>query len=107
MDVLHTPAAEHNGLTLRVYENSPNRTRTFCGHCGTNLTYTIFPMVEGFPDIFDTILGTIDGEDLEKGWLAPDRHLWWEKGIPWVQALTTVGLELPKHPTFKVSEFVQ
>ena len=65
------------------------------------------PMVEGFPDIFDTILGTIDREDLEKEWMAPDRHCWWEKGIPWVQELATGGLELPKHPTFKVNEFIE
>lgn len=100
------PAAE-GGSTLRRFGSSPKRTRTFCGNCGTNLTYAIFPMVEGFPDIFDTLLGTVDRGDLERDWLAPERHCWWSKGVPWVQALARGGLQIPKHPTFKVSEFAE
>ena len=92
------------GTTLKFFGSSPQRTRTFCGHCGTNLTYAIFPMVEGFPDIFDTVLGTVDRGDLEKDWLAPERHCWWSKGVPWVQDLVRGGLRIPKHPTFKVGE---
>ena len=64
-------------------------------------------MVEGFPDIFDTVLGTVDREDLEKGCLAPDRHCWWSKGVPWVQALARDGSQIPRHPSFKVSEFAE
>lgn len=107
MDVLTAGAATAEGSTLRCFGSSPKRTRTFCGHCGTNLTYAIFPMVEGFPDIFDTVLGTVDREDLEKDWLAPDRHCWWSKGVPWVQALARDGSQVPRHPSFKVREFAE
>ena len=60
MKVLKTGALAADGSTLRHFGSSPMRARTFCGYCGTNLTYAIFPMVEGFPDIFDTVLGTVD-----------------------------------------------
>ena len=107
MDVLKAGAPEVEGSTVRWFGSSPKRTRTFCGHCGTNLTYAIYPMVEGFPDIFDTVLGTVDRADLEKDWLTPERQCWWDKGIPWVQGLVCDGLQTPRHPTFKVSEFVE
>lgn len=107
MTVLQADGSGAQGTTVRFYGSSPKRTRTFCGHCGTNLTYAIFPMVEGFPDIFDTILGTVDREDLESDWLVPDRHCWWSKGVPWVQNLVQGGLRIPKHPTFNVSEIAE
>ena len=107
MTVLQADGSGAQGTTLRFFGSSPKRTRTFCGHCGTNLTYAIFPMVEGFPDIFDTILATVDREDLENGWLAPDRHCWWSKGVPWVQSLVEGRLRVPKHLTFKVNEIAE
>jgi len=107
MEALKAGASAAEGSTLRFFGSSPKRTRTFCGHCGTNLTYAIFPMIEGFPDIFDTVLGTVDREYLEQEWLAPDRHCWWSKGIPWVQTLSRGGLQIPRHPAYKVSDFAE
>ncbi len=104
MEVLRAGSRAAEGSTLSFYGSSPQRTRTFCGHCGTNLTYAIFPMVQGLPDLFDTVLGTLDRGDLESA--SPERHCWWERGIPWVQAMTSGGPEIPRHPTFKVNEFV-
>ena len=98
------PADEKS--TVRYYGSSPKITRTFCGNCGTNLTYQIFPMVEGYPDIFDTVLGTIDRENLEKEWFVPDRQCWWSLGVPWVQKFSSEGLKVPKHPIYKVNELV-
>ncbi len=63
-------------------------------------------MGEGFPEIFDVILGTLDREDLEKEWMAPDRHCWWSCGINWVQDLSNRRKVLPVHPTYKVNEFL-
>ena len=90
---------------LRWYISSSSRARTFCGHCGTNLTYAIYPMVEGFPDIFDTLLGSVDRSDLERAWMAPERHSWWSLGIGWVKDGVRKGFAGPRHPIFKVSEF--
>ena len=64
-------------------------------------------MIEGFPDIFDVVLGTFDREDLQKDWLKPDRQLWWDYGIEWVQKMTSGGLSIPRHPTSKPNEFVE
>ena len=93
---------------LTFYESSEGRRRTFCGRCGTSLAYAIFPMLEGWPDMLDIVLGTIDRQDLENDGLAPERHLWWECGIPWVQRLSDGGAEaLPKYPIYKINEFVE
>ena len=115
---------------LRWYISSSHRARTFCNHCGTNLTYAIYPMppiAAGFPDLFDTLLGTVDRADLErkgpvgkqgaesvgKGgeegevnwWMAPERHLWWGLGLEWVKDGVRNGFKGPRHPDFRVSEF--
>ncbi|KAI4210963.1 MAG: hypothetical protein LQ351_006190 [Letrouitia transgressa] len=94
--------------TVRWYISSPARARTFCAHCGTNLTYAIFPMVQWYPDIFDVLVGTMDRAELEAEWMAPERQCWWSKGIGWVQRLSLEGLkEVPKHPTSRVREVVE
>ena len=61
---------EKERTTIRFFHSSLKRTRAFCGHCGTNVNHQIWPMVEGFPDIFDVVLGTVDREGLEVvgGW---------------------------------------
>lgn len=33
--------------------------------------------------MFDVALGTVDREYLEH--LAPDRHLWWDRAVPWIK----------------------
>ena len=50
------------------------------------------------------MLSTVDREDLENDWLAPERQCWWSKGIPWAQALSSVGTQVAKHPTSKLDE---
>ena len=101
---LFTPGPNKDKYHLKFYHSSPPVTRTFCGRCGTNLTYFLG---RGLPDeIFDVILGTMDREDLEGEWMAPDRHCWWDCGIKWVQELSNGGKGLPAHPRSRVDEFV-
>ena len=103
---LFKPGRDKDKYHLNFYQSSPAVTRTFCGRCGTNLTYFISDgMGEGFPEIFDVVLGTLDREVLEKDWMAPDRHCWWSCGIKWIQELSNGEKVLPVHPTFKVNEF--
>lgn len=64
-------------------------------------------MVEGWPDLFDTLLGTVDRGDLEREWMAPERQCWWSRGVPWVQRLVDGGLGIPRHPTVKLGEIVE
>lgn len=107
MTALRQNSPESRGSTLRWYVSSPNRTRTFCGHCGTNLTYAILPMVEGYPDIYDVVLGTLDRGDFEKGWVQPERCVWWGRGVGWVQGMMSQGLGGPRHDTGDVSVCVE
>jgi len=36
--------------------------------------------------------------------MAPDRHCWVGKGIPWVGRLTNGVKEMPRHETFRLNE---
>ncbi|MCJ1391751.1 hypothetical protein MMC18_004616 [Xylographa bjoerkii] len=104
---LFRPGPQSDKYWLKFYKSSSCATRSFCGRCGTNLTYAIWPSMgegEGWPDIFDVVLGTLEREDLEKEYMAPDRHCWVECEIGWVRELTSGGRELPRHPTYKVNE---
>ncbi len=92
---------------LSMYESSPLRTRFFCSRCGINLAYAVVPMPEGWVDMLDLVLGSVDREDLETEALAPERHLWWDCGIPWVQEMSKGYRDLVKHPIFKVNEVVK
>ena len=64
-------------------------------------------MVEGYPDIYDVVLGTLDRGDFEKGWVQPERHVWWECGVGWVQEMVKGGLGGPRHDTGDVSVCVE
>lgn len=105
MTALREDSPESKDSSLRWYNSSPYRTRTFCGNCGTNLTYAIFPMVEGYPDIFDVVLGTLDRECLQDDYVKPERHLWWDCGLEWVKELTSGGPKIPRHPKSRPNEF--
>lgn len=93
---------------LSSYQSSEGRTRFFCGRCGTCLAYSMRPMPEGWPDMLDILLGTVDRNDLDTGWLEPERHLWWDFGVDWIRNFASSGAGgLEKHPTYKVNELVQ
>lgn len=57
----------------------------------------------------DILVGTVDRADLEKEWMKPQRELWWDMGIPWIQELAsdgTVKMDMPRHPLWKVNVHV-
>ena len=100
------PGPASTNSFLDFYESSAGRRRSFCGRCGTMVAYAALPMPHGWPDMLDIVLGTVDREDLERDSLAPERQLWWEKGIHWVQKFSESGaVALPKHPDYRINEF--
>jgi hypothetical protein len=102
-----TPGPTSNDTFLTSFDSSEGRRRFFCGRCGTNLAYVAFPMPEGWPDMLDIILGTICREDLEGDALQPERQLWWDCGIDWIQKMATQGVgSLPKHPSYNVDTII-
>lgn len=93
---------------LTYYKPSQGVTRTFCARCGTNVTYSRHPMPEGWPQMLDILMGTIDREDLEREELRPERHVWWDMGIGWIKELFGKGDEgMPKHPLARITDFVE
>lgn len=61
-----------------------NMSRSFCGRCGTHFCFhfKLEPMYchngeapEGWVDMFDIFVGTLDREFLEKDWLHPDSEV--------------------------------
>jgi hypothetical protein len=99
-----TPAsADH---FLASYESSDERWRWFCSRCGTSIAYTAV-MPEGFPNMLDITLGSVERSQLDAHALVPERHLWWDYGIDWIRRLATEGCgALPIHPDYRLADTV-
>ena len=101
----HGPQTHKTFLTF--YKSSPDVSRGFCGRCGTNLTFYGKPP-EGYTEMIDIVLGTIDREYLEGYQLSPERQLEWDFGIDWIQKLSIEGQgHLPKYHDYKLDEEVK
>jgi hypothetical protein len=59
-----------------TFASSPGVTRTFCGICGTSLTYRD----ESRPDSVDLTTATLDAPER----FVPTFEIWTEEKIPWV-----------------------
>lgn len=72
----------------KVYRSSPPALRGFCGHCGTQISFT----AEYIPGLVDITVGSFDRPDQ----LTPSLHYWESKRLPWVRFAD----ELPRHAEF-------
>lgn len=105
---IFNPSARSENTFLTFFESSEGRRRSFCGRCGTNLSYAIFPTPEEWPEMLDIALGTIDRKFLELQALAPERQLWWDCGIDWIKQLSVGGAgNLTRHLSYDVGDIVQ
>lgn len=68
------------------YRSSADATRSFCGRCGTPLTW----QAVGNPTLIDVSTASLDNPAA----VAPTLHLWTESRIPWFE---TADL-LPRYP---------
>lgn len=59
-----------------IYRSSARVGRTFCGECGTTLTY----QHDGGPDSIDVAAASLDLPDA----FPPTRHVWLEDKLEWV-----------------------
>jgi hypothetical protein len=80
-----------NGLSFVAgrpvaYRSSPNVERTFCGRCGTPLTY----VHDDFPAAVDVTTCSLDDPDA----FPPADHTWTSHGLGWTSAVD----RLPAHP---------
>ena len=82
---------------LSAYKSSDFVYRYFCARCGTNIACFRHPMPEHWPQMLDVLLGGIDREDLKNDFLIPDKHVFWESGVPWFTKLLDEGnAKIPK-----------
>ncbi|TGO59095.1 hypothetical protein BCON_0048g00210 [Botryotinia convoluta] len=79
------PGRSANDSFLTAYTSSEARTRYFCGRCGTNVGCRVSPKPEGWPEMLNVVMGSIDMEDLESDVIIPKRALWLDHGIDWVK----------------------
>jgi len=68
-----------------IYASSPGVERSFCGSCGTQLTYTA-DFLQGLVDV--TVASLDDPEALP-----PRMHIWESRRLAWL----TVADGLPRH----------
>jgi hypothetical protein len=74
---------------VQQYRATNRAIRTFCGRCGTNLTYYGLAR-HGTPFAFmDVAVGSLDADSFAL--VRPERHAWWDSGIRWVQELARWG----------------
>jgi hypothetical protein len=71
------------------YRSSPPVVRTFCGRCGTALTYRH----SRYPDALDVTTTTLD----DPAAVPPVDHVWVSDRIPWMK----LADGLPTHPGFR------
>ena len=63
-------------------------------------------MPDGWSDFVDIMLGTVDREQLDQPWMAPEREENFNSGISWARAAAAKGLAGPKHPALLLGQFV-
>ncbi|KAI9158621.1 hypothetical protein HJFPF1_06619 [Paramyrothecium foliicola] len=85
-----------------------SKSRSFCGRCGTQVCYhlELTPehtyngvMPNGWSDLFDVYLGSVDRQFLEKDWLLPACDLQFKHGTPLskqVSATAKIFKDIPK-----------
>ncbi len=67
------------------FASSPGVTRSFCGRCGTPLSYE----AERYPDEIHLTIGSLDKPEA----FEPMGHVWTEDRIPWFDTAD----DLPRH----------
>jgi hypothetical protein len=76
----------------KEYRSSPEATRGFCQHCGTQISFR----AAYIPGLVDITIGSLDNPNAVK----PDLHYWYSEHLSWVAFADT----LPKHPEFPPQE---
>ena len=95
MSYLETDKSLADQTTMTHFQSSENTNRTFCGKCGTHLTFyksgPASPMKQLLGPFFDISTGTLDKACLEMEGLVPGMQVWDQEGIPWVVKLVAEG----------------
>lgn len=93
LEVLQPGAEILETTYLSYFSSSKDVHRTFCGKCGTNLTFYYsgdddeMASDDHWGPHFDVALGTLDKESAEMPGIRPTRQGWCEYGIEWVKQM--------------------
>jgi len=77
-----------SGGTLKTYRSSPGVKRSFCGKCGTTLSF----YSDTWPNEIDVCIGVFDQPELFK----PEGHCYMKTALPWAHDMD----KLPRSNTF-------
>ena len=99
------PEPNDQSTHLKRFQATDRATRSFCGKCGTNLTYYSHKR-HGPQAVVDIAVGSMDEESLTLA--KPDRHGWWDSGFGWIKDLVWKGSGfLVKHPTGDMAQVIE
>jgi hypothetical protein len=90
---------------LSYFSSSKDVHRTFCGKCGTHLTFHYsggddeMAAEDKFGPHFDITLGTLDSESAEMEGVRPGRQGWCEDGIGWVKQMVGGSVGNVRYPS--------
>lgn len=71
------------------HRSSERAVRTFCGRCGTTLTYYHLERHGTGQEILDVSVGSLDEASIRL--VRPERHVYWDSGVEWVRDLARWG----------------
>jgi hypothetical protein len=97
IDLLKPDASLLERTFVTGFKSSENKCRTFCGKCGTHLTFLndrpnhALAEKGNWGPYFDVVVGTLDKESLEMDGLRPYCQVWSKDGIEWVKRLVLEG----------------
>ncbi|ETN44982.1 uncharacterized protein HMPREF1541_09858 [Cyphellophora europaea CBS 101466] len=80
---------DENETYVQQYAASPRALRSFCGRCGTNLTYYNLDRHDTPAAFVDVTVGSLDDGSLAV--VRPERHGWWDSGFGWIREMLRFG----------------
>jgi hypothetical protein len=96
-EVLRPSKELEEATYIKVFDSSEQAHRTFCGRCGTPLSFLYSGLgdemskEENWGPYFDIALGTLEKESAEIEGMRPGRQGWLDDGIGWVKQVFDEG----------------
>ncbi|KAF3361162.1 hypothetical protein VDGD_06958 [Verticillium dahliae] len=123
LDVVRPDVPGAEGTTLGFFHaficDKEAASRSFCIRCGGPIAFHCRPQAEwfgpsfqqpeGWSDIFDVLLGTVDRHHLDKeDWLAVEHDQAWDEALCWNKAVLVKGRSpgARRHPSGALSDEV-
>jgi hypothetical protein len=96
-EVLRPSQALQGVSFIKAFQSSEEVHRTFCGRCGTHLSYYYageddeMRMEENWGEYFDVAVGTFEKGSVEMKGMRPGRESWAGDGVEWMRMILKGG----------------